>query len=148
MSKIQISGPYFEDFKVGEYLEDPPSVTVTEGHAVMHQALFGDRLRLPLDRHLCEKVTGSATALVNPGLLCNTVIGQTTYASQMVKANLFYRGLIIKLPVYIGDSLYTRTKVVALKQNKPKPGRAATGVVALEMVVNNQHGDEVMKFWR
>lgn len=147
-NRIEIGGPYFEDFVVGEYLPDPPSVTMTAGHAAIHQALFADRLRLPLDAELCRSVTGSEQLLINPSLFCNAAIGQTTYASQRVKANLFYRGLILKNPVYVGDTLTTRTKPVALKQNKPKPGRAATGMVALEMQVINQRGEEVLKFWR
>ena len=145
---IKIKGPYFEDFEVGKYLEDPPSITITTGYVAFHQALFGDRLRLPLDAHLCKNITGSETPLVNPSLLCNTAIGQTTYASQKVKANLFYRGLIIKNPVFVNDTLYTKTKVIALKQNSIKPGRTSTGLVVLEIEVRNQHGEEVILFWR
>jgi acyl dehydratase len=70
--------------------------------------------------------------------------GQTTYASQHVKGNLFYRGMLVRKPVFIGDSLYTTTKVVGLKQNKPKPGRAATGMVALEMTTVNQRDEVVL----
>lgn len=147
-NRIEIGGPYFEDFQVGKFLEEAPSMTITQGHAVFHQALFADRLRLPLDHHLTQAISGQPSALVNPGLLCNMAIGQTTYATQRVKANLFYRGLIIKRPVFIGDSLYTTTKVVALKQNKIKPGRAATGLVVLEMRVANQNDEEVILFWR
>lgn len=146
--RIEIGGPYFEDFVVGEYLPDPPSVTMTAGHAAIHQAMFADRMRLPLDVELCKAVTGSEQMLINPSLFCNAAIGQTTYASQRVKANLFYRGLILKNPVFVGDTLTTRTKPVALKQNKAKAGRAATGMVALEMQVTNQRGEEVLKFWR
>src|SRR5690606_16523031 len=61
---------------------------------------------------------------------------------------LFYRGLRLMRPVHIGDSLYTTTKVVGLKQNRAKPGRAATGMVALEMTTVNQHEDVVLHFWR
>ena len=145
---ITVGGPYFEDFAVGQVQESPPSVTINEGHAAIHEAMFADRLRLPLDKHLSQKVTGAETALVNPSLFCNIAIGQTTFASQRVKANLFYRGLMQQRPVFVGDTLYTATKVVALKQNKAKPGRAATGLVALEMTVTNQRDEEVMTFWR
>jgi acyl dehydratase len=65
-----------------------------------------------------------------------------------VKGNLFYRGLILQRPVHIGDSLYTTTKVVGLKQNKAKPGRDATGMVALEMTTVNQRDEVVLHFWR
>ena len=57
---IEITGPYFEDFKNGQIMEPPPSVTLTPGHVVFHQSLFGDRLRLSLDREL----TGRATSIM------------------------------------------------------------------------------------
>jgi acyl dehydratase len=78
----------------------------------------------------------------------NVAIGQSTWASQRVKANLFYRGLVLRRPVHLGDTLSTVTRVVALRQNRPQPGRPATGVVALEMTTRDQHGDEVLHFWR
>jgi acyl dehydratase len=123
-------------------------VTITAGHAAIHQALFGDRLRLPLDHPLSQRVTGHDQPLANPSLVCNIAIGQTTYASQRVKANLFYRGLVFKRPVYLGDTIHTTTRVAALKQNLAKPGRPATGLVVLEMRVANQRDEEVLRFWR
>jgi len=148
MTKIIVEGPYFEDFVKGESLEPAPSVTLTEGHAVAHQMLFADRLRLPLDHELCKQVTGSTRALVNPSMVINMAIGQTTYATQNVIGNLFYRGLVMKRPVYVGDTLYTSTKVVLLKQNSTKKGRPASGLVVLEIRVLNQNNDEILHFWR
>jgi acyl dehydratase len=81
-------------------------------------------------------------------LAINIAIGQSTWASQRVKANLFYKGLVLRRPVFVGDTLYTRTRVVGLRQNKPQPGRSATGIVALEMTTTNQDGDTVLHFWR
>lgn len=138
--------PYFEDFAVGDDFSDVPAVTLTEGHAALHQAIFADRLRLPLDHELSRKVTGGI--LANPSLVVNTAIGLTTMPSQRVMGNLFYRGLHLRAPVFIGDTLTTTTKVVALKQNKIKEGRAASGMVALEMQVTNQRDEVVMHFWR
>lgn len=147
MNTHHLDGPYFEDFRKGDVF-GAPSVTVTEGHTAFYQALTGDRLRLPLDRHLSARVTGEARALVHPMLVINLVNGQTTHASQHVKGNLFYRGLLLQQPVFVGDTLTTTTTVVGLRQNRPKPGRAATGMVALEMDTRNQHGDCVLKYWR
>ncbi len=147
-NSIEISGPYFEDFAAGQIMPGAPAVTITAGHAAIHQALFGDRLRLPLDHPLSQRVTGHDQPLANPSLVCNIAIGQTTYASQRVKANLFYRGLVFRRPVYLGDTLHTTTRVAALKQNLAKPGRPATGLVVLEMRVANQRDEEVLLFWR
>lgn len=144
---LTVSGPWFEDFHHG--LEfDAPAVTLTAGHAALHQALFADRLRLPLDHASSARITGQAAPICHPLLAVNIAIGQSTWASQRVKANLFYRGLVLRRPVFLGDTLYTRTRVVGLRQNKPQPGRAATGIVALEMTTTNQRGETVLHFWR
>lgn len=148
MKELIVEGPYFEDLSLGQILESPPEVTLTAGYAAWHQALFADRLRIPLSQPLSAAVLGSAQAQVHPSLLCNVTTGQTTYVTQEVKANLFYRGLIFQQPVFIGDSIRTESKVVALRQNRAKEGRAATGLVVLEMTISNQHGDEISRFWR
>lgn len=147
MAKIEIDGPYFEDFTIGQQFS-APSVTLTDGYAAMYQAITADRMRLPLDHHLSRKVTGNTAPVAHPHLVINVVNGQTTYPSQHVKGNLFYRGLILRKPVYIGDTLGTTTKVVGLKQNRPKQGRPATGMVALEMVTRDKNDDVVMQYWR
>jgi 2-methylfumaryl-CoA hydratase len=143
-----INAPWFEDFTVGDDFSDVPSVTLTDGYAALHQSMFADRSRLSLDRMLCEKVTGQNAQLVNSSLLCNMAIGQSTVPSQRVMGNLFYRGLVIQRPVFIGDTLTTRTRVVAMKQNRIRPGRAASGMVVLEIDVRNQRDETVMHFWR
>ncbi|MEW5057118.1 MAG: MaoC family dehydratase [Cycloclasticus sp.] len=148
MKEVLVEGPYFEDFTVGEFLPEPPSITVTEGYATTHQMLFGDRSRLPLDHHLAAEITASEQALAHPIMAMGVGIGQTTYATQNVMGNLFYRGLVLKKPVFIGDSLSTKTKIVALRQNKAKEGRPATGMVGLEITTTNQKGEEIMHFWR
>lgn len=140
--------PYFEDFTVGDEFSDVPSLTLTEGYAAIHQALFADRTRLPLDLELCRKVTGKNSLVVNSSLVCNLAIGQSTIPSQRVMGNLFYRGLHFHHPVFLGDTLTTTTRVVALRQNKIKEGRAASGMVALEIHVTNQSNETVLLFWR
>jgi len=143
-----VGAPFFEDFEVGDDFSNVPSVTLTEGHAAVHQMMFGDRLRLPLNHRLCEQVTGNPRGLVNPSIVCNLAIGQSTIASQRVLGNLFYRGLLIQRPVFVGDTLTTSTRVAALRQNRIREDRDASGLVALEIEVRNQHDQIIMSFWR
>lgn len=143
-----VSGPWFEDFYLGQEFNDVPSVTITSAHAAFHQALFGDRMRLYLDQTLSEKITGKPGILINPSLVANLAIGQSTVPSQRVMGNLFYKGLVFREPVFVGDTIKTKTKVVGLKQNKVREGRAASGMVALEIHVLNQKEETVLLFWR
>ncbi len=145
---IPIGGPYFEDFSRGQVIDDAPAMTLTSGLAALHLAMSGDRLRLALDHELSAATTGDGRALAHPMMVANLGIGQSTWASQRVRGNLFYRGLVHVKPVFIGDSLRTRSRVVGLRQNKPRAGRDATGLVALEITVTNQAGETVLHFWR
>ncbi len=145
---VRVASPYFEDLCVGVVFDDAPAVTLTSGHAMFHEATFGDRLRLPLDIELSRAVTGAAQPLANPNLVCNVAIGQTTGPSGRVLGNLFYRGLILRRPVFIGDTIRTTTQIVAMRQNRAKPNRAATGMVVMEVHVENQQGATVLHFWR
>ena len=90
---VRIEAPWFEDFRVGDVFRDAPAVTITEGFAAIHQAMFRDRLRLPMDRVLTERVTHAPAALVHPCLVCNLAIGQSTHVSQRVLGNLFLSGV-------------------------------------------------------
>lgn len=146
--QVNAGGPYFEDFEVGSASADAPALTLTSGHAALHQALVGDRLRLPLDATLSEAVTGHAQLLAHPSLVCDVAIGQSTTPTQRVRGNLFYRGLVLLGPVFIGDTLHTTTEVVALKQNRPREGRESTGLVALRITTANQHDEAVLDFYR
>ncbi len=146
--RVQVGGPYFEDLAHGQVFDDAPGLTLTPGHAALYQALSGDRLRLPLDHHLSAAVTGRAEPLAHPTLVCHVAIGQTTQPSQRVRGNLFYRGLRLLRPVHLGDTLRTRTEVVALRQNRPKPGRAPTGLAVLRVQVRNQRAEPVLDYWR
>jgi len=140
--------PYFEDFKVGDDFSDVPSITITAGHTAVHQAIFGERLKMALDSSLSERVTGHEQPLVSSSLVCNMAIGLSTIPSQRVMGNLFYRGLLLRQPVFVGDTIHTSTRVVGLRQNKVRSGRAASGMVALEMEVRNQRQETIMHFWR
>jgi 2-methylfumaryl-CoA hydratase len=147
-TRVSLGGPWFEDFKHGQVFDEAPAVTLTDGLATLHQSLSGDRLRLPLDHELSRWVTGRSGPLAHPTLVCHVAIGQSTGPTQRVKGNLFYRRLQLLRPVHIGDTLTTRTEVVALRQNRPKPGRPATGMVALRIQVENQRNKPVLDFWR
>ncbi len=138
---VDVGPPYFDDLAVGDVF-GAPGLTLTPGHAAMHQAIVGDRLRLALDAPLFEAVTGTPGVLAHPSLVCDVAIGQSTAPSGRVLGNLFYRGLAAR-PVAVGTTLRTRTEVVALKT--ASRGR---GVVALRCTTTDSDGNPVLDFWR
>ena len=136
--------PYFEDLQVGTVFEDAPPLTLTEGHAALHQAIAGDRLRLALDRTLGEAVLGAGPPLAHPALVWDVAIGQSTVATGRVIANLFYRGLLLRRPVRLGDTLRTTTEVVARRENRSRP----TGLAVLRIRTVDQEDRPVLDFTR
>jgi acyl dehydratase len=146
--RIVSGGPFFEDLHVGQLVAEAPAMTLTDGHAALHQAIVGDRLRLALDANLSALVTGAAAPLAHPALVCDVAIGQSTLLTRRVIANLFYRGLVLRRAPAIGDTLHTTTEVVALRQTSARRGRAATGLAALRVRTVDQEQRPVLDFWR
>lgn len=142
------AAPYFEDLAVGQVVGSAPALTLTEGHAALHQAIVGDRLRLALDVGLSREVVGGGAPLAHPALVCDVAIGQSTLLTQRVIGNLFYRGLALRRAPLLGDTLKTTAEVVALRQNSAKPGRAATGLAVLRVRTVDQEEREVLDFRR
>ena len=75
-------------------------------------------------------------------------IGQSTVPTQRVLGNLFYRGLVLLRPVFRGDTLRTRTEVVALKQNRARADGSASGLAVLRIQTENQDAEPVLDFYR
>lgn len=142
-----VGGPHYEDLHVGQVFDTSPGLTLTEGHAAAHQAIVGDRLQICLDSELCQAVTGFPR-LANPALVWDVAIGQSTGVTQLVVANMFYRGLVLRRMPQIGDTLRTVTKVVALRDNSPREGRAPTGLAALRIRTTDQEDRVVLDFHR
>ncbi|WP_068278981.1 MaoC family dehydratase [Aldersonia kunmingensis] len=146
MTERVVGGPYFDELRHGQVFDEAPAITLTSGLAATHQAILGDRLRLALDAHLSRAVTGGEFA--HPGLVGDLAIGQSTLVTHHVKANLFYRNLRFHRFPQLGDTLYTRTEVVGLRENSAKPGRAPTGLAALRITTTDQDGATVLDFHR
>lgn len=146
--RIVAEGPWFEDLSIGDTFDSPSGLTLTEGHAAVHQAIVGDRLRIGVDHEFSRLLSGRDRPLASPALVWDVSIGQSTTVTHHVVANLFYRGLSFRRLPSLGDTLKTTTEVVALRQNSPRPDRPATGLAALRITTTDQQGREVLDFWR
>lgn len=137
----RVAAPFYDELPRGAVFR-APGVTLTSGHAALHQAVVGDRLRLSLDGALYEAVTGTPGLLAHPMLVCDVAIGQSTAPSARVLGNLFYRGLGAR-PVPIGTTLRTTTEIVA--RRGASRGR---GIVVLRVTTVDAAGRPILDFWR
>jgi acyl dehydratase len=122
-------------------------VTLTEGAAAVHQAIVGDRLAAATDHDLGRRLTG-ARPLAHPAHVWDVAIGQSTVATQFVRANLFYRNLVFLRFPQLGDTLHSRTEVVGLRQNSTQPGRPRTGLALLHITTRDHQDRRVLDFYR
>lgn len=144
---IDARGPYFDELRVGQVFDHAPAITLSSGLAAVHQSVSGDRLRLPLSEPLARAVAGRAP-LAHPALVWDVAIGQSSVVTHTVRANLFYRGLVLRRLPSIGDTLQTVTTIDALKQNRVRDGKPATGLALLHIVTRDQDGRAVLDFQR
>ena len=116
-------GPYYDDFEHGMTIPPLPAVTVTEADNVAYRMITGDQHFASADQNAYQRVSGSSKALVNPGLVMQFAIGQTTNATRKAIANLYYRSVRILRPVEVGETIQTTTTVLGLSDAKPKEGQ-------------------------
>jgi len=143
----EVGGPYFDDLAVGQVFRNAPAVTLTDGLAAAHHAIVGNRGVLALSGPLAREVTGGES-VAPQGLAWDVSIGQSTVATQRVRANLFYRGLSFLRYPALGDTLRTETTIDGLRENKARQGRAPSGLAALHITTRDQHNRVVLDFWR
>jgi len=120
---VDNDGPYYDDFEHGMTIPPLPAVTVTEADNVAYRMITGDQHFASADQDAYQRVSGSSKALVNPGLVMQFAIGQTTNATRKAIANLYYRSVRILRSVEVGETIKTTTTVLGLSDAKPKDGQ-------------------------
>ena len=140
-------GPYYDDFEHGMTIPPLPAVTVTEADNVAYRMITGDQHFASADQDSYQQISGSSKALVNPGLVMQFAIGQTTNATRKAIANLYYRSVRILRSVEIGETLKTTTTVLGLSDAKPKDGQHR-GKVWLGIETSTDRGPVVQRVAR
>ena len=133
---------------MGQVFDDAPALTLTSGHAALHQAIARRQVAAAARRRLSRAVTGSEGTLVHPNLVCDVAIGQSTGSDPAGPRQPLLPRPGAAAPGPSGDTLRTRTEVVGLKQNRPRADGTRRGLVALRIQTENQRGEPVLDFWR
>ena len=138
-------GRDLEDFVVGDVYEHRPGRTITQADNI-HFSL------LTMNRHPahCDAAYAAGTEfgreLVNSTLTLAIVTGLTVDdVSARAIANLGWEDVRLVAPVFVGDTLYARTKVIAARASKSRRGQ---GIVTTETQGYKQDGTVVLGFRR
>jgi itaconyl-CoA hydratase len=138
-------GRYFEDFTVGDVYDHPLGRTVTTADNVWFTLLTQNTARLHFD-HAYAAQTEFGKPLVNSTFTLALVTGQSvTDVSQNVMANLGWDEVRLPHPVFEGDTVYSRSEVLEVRESRSRP---EVGVVTVRTTGFNQEGVEVIGFRR
>jgi 2-methylfumaryl-CoA hydratase len=143
MSKTS-PGRFLEDFRLGEIIRHATPRTVTAGETAMYTALTGGRFALQSSTTFARAI-GYPAAPVDDLLVFHIVFGKTVPdVSLNAIANLGYAGGRFLKPVYPGDTLWTTSEVIGLKENSNRE----SGTVYVLSTGRNQNGETVLEYNR
>ncbi len=136
-----MTGKYFEELEVGMEFEHLPGRTVTETDNLLFSALTLNPQPLHLDREFAAS-TEHGQILVNSiftlGLVIGLSVGDTTLGTTL--GNLGFDKTTFPNPVFLGDTIYSKTTVLDKRESRTKPDR---GIVTFEHQGMNQRGQIV-----
>jgi acyl dehydratase len=138
-------GRFFEDFSVGDVYEHPLGRTITTADNIWFTLLTQNTAPIHFDHHYASK-TEFKKPLVNSCLTLSVVTGQSvTDVSQNVMANLGWEEVRLPNPVFEGDTVYSRSEVLEIRESR---SRKNVGIVTVRTTGVNQDGTEVIGFKR
>ncbi|WP_293699776.1 MaoC family dehydratase [uncultured Agrococcus sp.] len=140
---IEQRGLWFEEFETDVVYKHAPGRTMTEADNVLFTTLTMNPQPLHLDRAWSE-TTEFGEPLVNSMHTLATLVGLSVGQLTMntIVANLGFSEVAFPAPVKHGDTIYAETRVLEKRESKSRP---AQGIVKLEHIARNQHGDVVAK---
>jgi acyl dehydratase len=134
-------GLYYEEFDVDQVFDHAWTRTVTEMDNTLFSTLTLNVQPLHLDAHFAAE-TEFGRPLVNSlftlGLMIGMTVNDTTFRTTI--ANLGMSDVRFPKPVFHGDTLRSRTRVLAMRDSKSRPD---AGLVEFEHTAVNQR-DEVV----
>jgi itaconyl-CoA hydratase len=142
--KTSWHGRYFEDFEVGDVYQHPLGRTLTEADNTWFSLLTMNTNQLHFNSAFAQR-SPAGQLVVSSGLTVAIVLGQSvTDISQTAVFNLGWEAINLTHPVYVGDTLYAESIVLA---KRPSRSRPYAGIIGCATRGLNQHGDECVS-WR
>ena len=138
-------GRYLEDFAVGDVYEHRPGRTITETDNTWFTLLTMNQHPLHFDAEY-GAASEFGQMLVNSALTLSIVTGMSVSdISQKTIANLGWTDIALTAPVFVGDTLYAESEVIAKRESKSRPNQ---GIVTVRSSGKKQDGTVVIRFER
>jgi acyl dehydratase len=137
MLKPGWDGRYYEDFEVGDVYRHPLGRTITEADNVWFTLLTCNTNQQHFNNHYATH-SPFGRSLVNSGITLAIVLGQSVSdVSQQGIANLGWDKIRLRQPVFVGDTLYAESLVLAKRESASRP---FAGIVTVRTRGLNQDG--------
>lgn len=138
-------GRYLEDFQVGDVYEHRPGRTITESDNTWFTLLTMNQHPLHFDKAYAAH-SEFGQPLVNSAFTLSVVAGMSVSdVSQKTIANLGWDKIKLTAPVFVGDTIYAESEVLAKRESKSRPTQ---GIVTIKTVGKKADGTEFMSYER
>ena len=138
-------GRYFEDFAVGEVYEHRPGRTISEADNTWFTLLTMNQHPLHFDAAYAAK-SEFGRPVVNSCLTLSIVAGMSVSdVSQKAVANLGWTDIRLTAPVFVGDTVYAESEVLATRESGSRPN---AGIVTIRTTGKKADGTVFMTFER
>jgi itaconyl-CoA hydratase len=139
------NGRFYEDFEVGDVYRHGLGRTVTQADNIWFTLLTQNTARVHFDAHYAEQ-TEFGRPLVNSAFTIALVTGQSVNdVSYNVMANLGWDEVRLPNPLFEGDTVYSSSEVLSMRESKSRP---QVGLVTVHTIGTNQNGVPVITFNR
>ncbi len=138
------AGRFFEDYAVGDVITHAVPRTISGGERALYHALYPARGALHSSDEFA-RACGLKSSPLDDLIAFHTVFGKTVPdVSLNAVANLGYAEGRWLAPVWVGDTLTSKSEVIGVKQNS----NGKSGVVWVRTTGTNQHGVAVLEYVR
>ena len=138
-------GRYFEYFVIGHIYEHRPGRTINEADNSWFTLLTMNTHPLHFD-HEYAKHSEFGKPLVNSAFTLAVVAGMSVSdTSQKAVANLGWNDIKLTAPVFVGDTIYAESEVLAKRESSSRPNQ---GIVTVKTIGKKAGGTVFMTFER
>ncbi len=140
-----VLGLYYEDFEEGSEITHSLSKTIFESDnnffsllTMNHHPVHTNADYAAHNQHGRILVVGTLVFSITVGMTVPDISGKAI-------ANLGYEDIRHLNPVFIGDTIYAKTRIISKRESQTKNDR---GIVYVETIGYNQEGKDVISFRR
>jgi acyl dehydratase len=138
-------GRLFEDFSVGDVYQHWPGRSISETDNTWFTLLTMNTHPLHFDTAYAAQ-SEFGRPLVNSCLTLSMVVGMSVSdLSQNAVANLGWDKIKLTAPVFVGDTIYASSRILAKRESASRPGQ---GIVTALTTGRKADGTEFMNFER